>query len=166
MVLCSCEALPCHTFDRHLSLVQLFTHLGYILPDPPPHQAMKYFAQISALSPDTYFAGCLSKPATPRHNVVFMLEPTFMLADLTSPRGSPPIDSAMNYLRELVEYAETVKGGEEEVEVNNDERYFIKLGWFEMILKLWAGERVDVALDGGPWERGWKDYSKLMWTGF
>ena len=119
--------------------------------------------QIASRPPSSYFAGELAR-TRPRHYTLFMLEPTFILAGFAAPPGKSPPQTILQSLEAMLEFARAVKGREIEVEVDNDERYFIKLGWFERKLSGWKGGGTSKELDGSGWSKGWNQYSKLLWS--
>ena len=157
--------LPGNAAQSKLTRYQLFTHLAFLDPQTATSRASLYFAgHVQTFPPAEYFAGELAR-TRPRHYTLFMLEPTFIIADWTASRGSAPGDAVLRALRTLLDFARTVKGGDIEVEVDNGMRYAAKLAWFEKFLTTWSGQPKSGELDGSGWKGGWNQYAKLLWSG-
>ena len=118
--------------------------------------------------PLDFFARELSR-TRPRHYVLFTLEATFLLVSiLVDPAESPFAirDSAFfSYLAGLVHFAESVSGSDIEVDVDNDERYHLKLSWFKTMLDRLSGKARDKSPepDGSGWPGGWNQFARLLY---
>ncbi|ORX37536.1 alginate lyase-domain-containing protein [Kockovaella imperatae] len=133
----------------------LFSHLSYLDVAASVTQSLSHFLQrILPLRPPVFFASELAR-TRPRHYTVFMLEPTFILADLTSPPGQSPDQRVLTYLDALLDFADTIKPGPIEGKVDNDQRFFAKLAWFRKRLSVWKGHASSLRLDDSLWEGGW-----------
>ena len=138
----------------------------FALVDPP--QALEiaagFFEKAIRDKPDPAdFFSKLAHRARPRHYALFLLEPTFILASLTSSNGIPP-PPILKYLGNLVEFVSSVEQGQIEKEVDADERFFAKLAFFGKILDSWHGASGDPwEMDGNGWPGGWSDWMKVSW---
>jgi hypothetical protein len=112
-------------------------------------------------SPEEYFKQIKSR-ARIRHGTLFLLEPTFILADmLADAEGRLPAD-VVKYLDRLVQHAKTVTPAPTELPAEDDQRYRAKLALFEKILVKWIGEEAKaVEIDGSGWENGWGDWMTI-----
>jgi hypothetical protein len=100
----------------------------------------------------------------PRHYVLFVIEPLFLLARVSAGDSgvSPDVVSALSG---MVEFARSVPAGAIEAETDNDTRHGIRLAWYSRILARWAGQEVPaVDPDGSAWEGGWNQASRLAWA--
>lgn len=71
----------------------------------------------------------------------------------------------MQWLGSLVQFARGVPAAPMEVDVDNDQRYGIKLQWFEKQLARWQGQPIaEGDPDGSAWEGGWNQRTRLTWA--
>nr|XP_019043319.1 hypothetical protein I302_07894 [Kwoniella bestiolae CBS 10118]OCF22249.1 hypothetical protein I302_07894 [Kwoniella bestiolae CBS 10118] len=103
-----------------------------------------------------------------RHRCLFTLESIFLLASLATPtpeKQDVPDDSK-KYLRDCVEYVQTVTKGPIEDPLEDDIRYLARVAWFDRILDSWDGkvqENEEEEPDGEGWENGWCKRMRMMW---
>lgn len=129
-----------------------------------PSKAQAYAQSILPLSQEAAAVlGPELERTRPRHYVLFALEAVFILAGVAMEGG--PQESVTSWLASLVAFARSVPASEMEQDVDNDQRYGLKLAWFERQLARWTGQPVaDVDPDGSAWEGGWNQRSRLAWA--
>lgn len=150
---------PSRSFTR--SDEQVSTHLVFLNPGEMVPYPSDFLAECMTRYPDSksFFAQELQR-TRPRHYTLFILEPCFIIAGAS---GDPPSHRILAYLHALVSFAKTVQPGELEVDADNDERYRIKLRWFEKMLDRWDGHEAKYDLEGAPWEGGWNMFARISW---
>ena len=146
------------------------SHLSFVDPEEAVVYTTDTLRELMTRFPRPldFFARELSR-TRPRHYVLFTLEATFLLVSiLVDPAESPfaQRDSAfLSYLAGLVHFAESVSGSDIEVDVDNDERYHLKLSWFKTMLDRLLGEVQDKSPepDGSGWPGGWNQFARLQY---
>ena len=110
-------------------------------------------------TPEQFFMSLWDK-ADRRHLCLFILEPTFIMAQL-----SRPSQDTLKYLETLVDYAKTVPNGTVDIYSDTDERYLAKLALFEHMLATMKGAHSQAAsmMAGDKWEGGWSQFMTLSW---
>lgn len=110
-------------------------------------------------NPADYYKDTTGKPRA-RHNTCFLLEPTFLLADILA-QDAPLSTEIKQYLERLMQHAKTIQPGDLETQSEEDVRYFAKLALFDKILaKL---KLKDDQADGKGWEGGWGEFMTVTW---
>jgi len=94
---------------------------------------------------------------------LFTLEPTFILAECSSPRNKPLPADILSWLQSLVRFAGNVAPSEIEVEIEAEPRYTSKLAWFEAMLRVWEGGSKGDPPDASGWEGGWNQTARSSW---
>lgn len=94
---------------------------------------------------------------------MFILLGLVLHPNVDSQHDSEWIRQLLAYMHDLIDFAKTVKPGKIEIEIDNDARYLAKMSWFDKMLGRFAGEKVDLELDGRPWEGGWNMAGRISW---
>ncbi|WVQ83355.1 hypothetical protein IAT38_005494 [Cryptococcus sp. DSM 104549] len=148
----------------------LATHLSVTSLTDARSYATTFFDEWSATHPTPEQCFARDRRRTrPRHYALFMLEPLFILADLSRSSASSALPADVKaYMEEMVRYAKTTEPGEMERPLEEEGRYERKMAWFERMLDRWAGVREGELLgkvepDGEGWEGGWDLRMMMVW---